>query len=185
MPLAEGRHALRRCLLVRCLAVGSHRGLLPQEQQSTQPGAPRRLSTPRNQIALDGGSLLAFSASYVRRVGDTELSAGGGIGFAWELNFHDFDANIWEALHIELFLRYWLQRVLQIDLGATALRYYWTDDCSACTGAFWGFHSAAMVGYRVIFVGANGRLGWASDDRHGSEFGAIVSPELRIVLPWG
>jgi hypothetical protein len=65
------------------------------------------------------------------------------------------------------------------------MRYLWADECSSCTGTFLGLHSAAMVGYRFVFIGANTRLGWKSDDRYGSELGVMLSPQVRIVIPWG
>ncbi len=160
--------------------------LSAQEQESVEPATRVETSTPRNQIALDGGSLLAFSLSYARRVKDTDFSVGGGLGFAWELNMHTFGrAHVWSVVHLEGFVRYQVLQALMVDLGVTAMKYYWADDCSDCTGTFLGLHSAAMVGYRFVFIGVNARLGWKSDERHGSEFGVILSPQVRIVIPWG
>ncbi|MEJ2236686.1 MAG: hypothetical protein P8X82_00180 [Gemmatimonadales bacterium] len=46
-------------------------------------------------------------------------------------------------------------------------------------------HPAAMVGYRYFFVGVNARLGRKTDDWYGSGFGVIVSPQVRVFVPWG
>lgn len=153
--------------------------------QSTTSEVQGENRLPRNQLALEAGDLLAFSVSYVRRIIDTDFGVGAGVGFAWELNRHNFNANIWEATHGEVFVRYQLERLVQLDLGVTAMRYFWTDDCSECMGTFFGLHSAAMVGYRYFFVGVNARLGWKNDDWYGSEFGVILSPQVRVVVPWG
>lgn len=139
-------------------------------------------STPRNQIALDAGVLLAFSPSYVRRLNNRELDVGVGLGFAWELNLNTFNANIWNALFLAGFVRYQVAPVLHFDLGATVLMYDSADDGGGFAETFLGLHSAVMVGYRFVFIGTNVRCGWLSE---GSEFGGIISPQVRIVIPWG
>ncbi len=139
----------------------------------------------QNQVNVDGGVLLAFSLAYTHRVGSTPLGVGGGVGFAWELNTKSFDRNIWNAVHAEVFLRFQPVPAFQVDVGPTLMTYNWADDCSECAGTFFGGHFAVMFGYRYLFVGANIRLGQVTDDRSGSAFGSILSPQLRIVIPWG
>lgn len=143
------------------------------------------VSLKRNQIALDSGGRLNHSLSYARRVGNTNLSIGGGLGFAWELNTHSFERNIWEALHVTIFGRYQLPPVLQVDVGPILFAYVWTDDCSECAGTFVGLHTVALVGYRYLFFGPWIRVGWADDNRHGSEFGSIWGLQTRLAIPWG
>lgn len=139
----------------------------------------------KNQITLDVGGRFIHSLSYARRVGDTNLSVGGGLGFGWELNSHNFERNIWDALHIVVFGRYQPSQALQVDLGPTLLRYVWTDDCSECTGTFVGLHLVAVAGYRYVFVGPWVRIGFADDRRYGSEFGSIWGLQARLFLHWG
>ncbi len=139
----------------------------------------------KNQIALDVGGELIYSLSYVRRVGGTNLSLGGRLGFGWEFNSHSFDRNIWEAPHVEIFARYQPFQGLQLDSGPTLMSYIYTDDCSECTGTFLGIYLAAGVGYGPLFVGPWVRIGSADDRRHGSEFGTIWSIHVRLALSWG
>ena len=138
----------------------------------------------KNQVALDVRGRLIHSLSYARRVGDTSLSFGGGLGFGWELNRHTFERNIWEASHIEIFARFQPFQGLQLDFGPTLLGYIWTDDCSECTGTFVGFYFSAVIGHKFIFGGPWFRIGFANDSRHGSEFGAILGLQARLVLSW-
>jgi len=139
----------------------------------------------KNQVALDVRGRLIHSLSYARRVGDTSLSFGGGLGFGWELNRHTFERNIWEASHIEIFARFQPFQGLQLDFGPTLMGYIWTDDCSECTGTFVGFYFSAVIGHKFIFGGPWFRIGFADDSRHGSEFGAILGLQARLVLSWG
>jgi hypothetical protein len=165
--------------------------LVPDQQNETPPPldlleeteATQRTFVNKNQISLD--VLLTHFLFYVRRVGNTNLSIGGGLGFAWELNSHSFERNIWEAGHIVVFGRYQFSQVLQVDIGPTLLNYYWTDDCSECSGTFLGLHTAVMIGYRSVFIGPCLRLGWADDRKYGSEFGTIWSFQARFVVSWG
>ena len=141
----------------------------------------------KNQIGIDLGVLLPLPQflSYVRRVNNTNLSIGGGVGFVWELNSHSFEGNIWEARHVVVFARYQFFQALQVDVGPTLLSYYYADDCSDCSGTFVGVHSAAMVGHRFLFFGPCVRVGWADDRKYGSAFGAIWNLQARVVIPWG
>ncbi len=51
-------------------------------------------------------------------------------------------------------------------------------------GTFVGSYSAVFVGYRYLFVGMASRAGVASLEGE-SEFGTILSPRLRLVIPFG
>jgi len=144
-----------------------------------------RPHSPENQVSVDVGLYFGVSVSYCRRLRDTDLSIGGAVGLAWEFNSKTFEANVWGAKYVVGLVRYRVVRAVQIDLGATAMSYYWSDDCPGCRGSFLGLYSAAMVGYHFIFVGASIRPGWTKDRRYGSELGVIFNPELRIVIPWG
>ncbi|MFQ5652596.1 MAG: hypothetical protein ACE5IY_21900 [bacterium] len=139
----------------------------------------------KNQFALDVGGLLNHSISYARRVGDTNLSVGVGLGFGWELNSHSFERDIWNAGHIVVFGRYQLSNTLQVDLGPTLLGYVWADDCSECTDTFVGLQLVALAGYRFVFIGPWVRTGFADDRKHGSEFGTIWGLQARLALSWG
>lgn len=144
-----------------------------------------RILPNTNQLNLDGGSLLAFSLAYTHRLGSTPWGVGGGIGFAWELNSKSFERNIWNATHAEVLFRFQPVPQVQFDAGPTWMSYDWADDCSDCSGKFFGGHFAFMFGYRYFFFGVNVRVGRANDDRFGSAFGNIVSPQLRVAIPWG
>jgi hypothetical protein len=74
---------------------------------------------------------------------------------------------------------------LQVEIGPTILRYFWADDCSECSGALIGLRSVAVVGYRFVFAGPTVVLGWARDNRNGTEFGAVYGVQVRFVLAWG
>ena len=155
----------------------------------SQPVEERTPTKPsevgKNQMALDVGGLLIHSLSYARRVGDTNLSVGGGLGFASALNSHTFLRNIFYPFHAVVFGRYQPSQVLQLDFGPTLLWYSWTDDCPECTGTFVGLHLAAVAGYKNVFVGPWLRIGLASYRRHWSEFGAIWGLQVRLFRPWG
>lgn len=154
--------------------------LVAQEGPKVVPGT--RDSKRNNQLALDVGRVYAFSLSYARRIRDTNLLFGFGVGGAWEENSHTFSKNIWNVLHAELFARYQHFDFFHLDLGATLLGFSPHDDDER-RGDFIGGYVAAMFGYRYVFGGLNVRFGEAEDYR-GSESGIILSPVLRIVIPW-
>jgi hypothetical protein len=143
------------------------------------PAAPR---PARNEFALEAG-ILSGGVSYARRVGQTPLSVGAGVWGAWEPP-NSFDRNVWEPIGITVFGRYRPAPWLLTDVGLAGARYLWADDCSECTGTFVGLRSVALVGYRWVFIGPELSLGTVSDERHGSDFGAMWGVQGRVVLGW-
>lgn len=137
----------------------------------------------RNQIAIDAGPVAALGVSYARRVGESWLLGGLGLGFAWEWNEHTFTRQVWEAIHFEPFFRYVLRDVLHADFGISYLRFVPTDDTDE-NGNFIGPFVSLSGGYRYLFAGAALRAGWASGDVP-SEGGVIFTVHLRGVIPWG
>ena len=136
----------------------------------------------RNQVALDVG-ILSGGLSYTRRIGVTPFSLGAGVWGAWEPP-SSFDRNVWEPLGLVAFGRYQPMAWLHTDVGLTGARYLWADDCSECSGTFVGVRSAALVGYRMLFLGPEVSAGRASDERNGSEFGVIWGVQARLVFGW-
>lgn len=152
---------------------------LAQQEKTTGLTKPKK-----NQLAFDVGGRLNFSLSYARRIGDTNFSCGGGLGYG-SFYSHSFEGNIFATSHVELFARYQPSQGLQLDFGATGIGYYWTDDCSECTGTFIGLYFSAGIGHRIVFIGPWLRIGYASDNRNRSGFGIIRGLQLRWVIGWG
>jgi hypothetical protein len=150
-----------------------------------RPRAANGASVGANQFAVDGGGPLTWSLSYVHRLGVGPFSVGGGAGFGWELNVNNLDRNVWNAGYLDGIVRYQPARFLQLEAGPTWLHYNYADDCGACAGTFVGMRVGAGVGYKYIYAGVDVRLGLADDDRHGSKFGAIWTPRLRLAVSWG
>jgi len=67
----------------------------------------------------------------------------------------------------------------------SVLRYFWTDDCGECTGTFLGGRATALLGYRVVFLGASVRMGHAAGGPTRSEFGLIWNLHVRLALGFG
>ena len=61
---------------------------------SAQNGVPKK-----NQLSLDVG-VLQGGLSYARRLGEGNLSLGGGVWGAWE-PWSSFESNVWEPLGVE------------------------------------------------------------------------------------
>jgi hypothetical protein len=136
----------------------------------------------RNRLALEVGTL-SGGVSYARRIGDSPVSVGAGAWGAWEPP-NSFDRNVWEPLGLTVFGRYRPASWLHADVGFAGARYLWADNCSECTGTFLGVRSVALVGYRWFFVGPELSVGSVSDDRHGSDCGAIWGVQARTLLVW-
>lgn len=136
-----------------------------------------------NQLAIDGGWGAAFGLSYARRLATRPLLIGGRLGYAFEENGNTFDPNIWEVLGIDGFVRLVPNDALHGELGISVLGFSPEDDTNV-RGTFLGLFTAVMVGYRYVFVGSEFRLGVAGLEGQ-SEAGVIVSPRIRVVIPWG
>ncbi|HLL85557.1 MAG TPA: hypothetical protein VK420_22990 [Longimicrobium sp.] len=147
-----------------------------------QEAAPAH-SPGRNEVALEAG-IVSGGLSYARRIGDTPLSVGAGVWGAWE-PANSFDRNVWEPLGLTVFGRYRPAPWLLTDVGISGARYLFADDCGECTGTFVGLRSVALVGRRWVFVGPELSLGSVSDDRNGSDLGAMWGVQGRVVLGWG
>ena len=147
--------------------------------------ASKNPEVKKNQVALDVRGRLVHSFNYARRLGDSKLSFGGALGFGRELTRLTFTENIWDAAHVDLFIRYQFSNSEQFDFGPTLMRYVWTDDCSDCTGTFVGVYSSASIGHKFIFGGLWTRIGFVDDNRHGFKLGAIVGMQIRLALNWG
>jgi hypothetical protein len=155
-----------------------HVGLAQNPQQPVSSG----LYVHANQIGIDGGSVIAFGLSYARRVGNRPLLVGGRVGYAFEENINSFDRNVWDVFGVDGFVRLMLHDAIHGDLGFSALGFSPEDDTDV-RGTFLGLYTAVMVGYRFVFVGSEFRLGLASV-AGGSEAGVIVSPRVRVLVPW-
>lgn len=148
------------------------------------PGAASaQAAAPRHEVALEAGFLSA-GLSYARGLAGTPLSVGAGVWGAWEPP-STFDRNVWEPLGATVFGRYRAAPWLHADLGLTAARYLWADDCGECSGTFAGLRLVTLLGYRALSAGPEITAGWASDDRNGSAFGVLWGGQLRLSLRWG
>jgi hypothetical protein len=156
---------------------------LAAQQSALSMDAAARGADSRSQVAVEIGYLSA-GLSYARRLGEGPLSAGVGVWGAWEPP-GTFDRNVWEPLGVVVFGRWRAAPWLHADLGLTGARYQWADDCSSCSGSFFGLRSAVLVGHRFVFVGPELSAGWASDSEHGSEFGLLWGGQVRFVFGWG
>jgi hypothetical protein len=136
----------------------------------------------RNQLALEIG-YVAGGLSYAQRLGDGPFSAGAGAWGAWEPP-NTFDRNFFEPLGLVVFGRYH-GSLWAADLGLTAARYLASDDCSDCSGDFYGLRSVVLLGRGSFYVGPELSAGWASDGRNGTEFGIVWGAQVRFVYGWG
>jgi len=178
---------MRLTVLVGSLLLGTPSGTAARtvSQELPVPDEVVRFQPPTNQLSLASAAKLDFTIAYARQVADSRFAFGGAIGFAWEMNNHNLDRNVWEAGHVEMFGRYHISESFVIEAGPTVMTYSWTDDCSSCTGSFVGLRSGVFFGYRFFFIGYTARLGTARDDQNGSGFGVIHTPEVRFVISWG
>ena len=133
-----------------------------------------------HQLTVDAG-VLSAGISYARQVDNSPWSMGAGLWGAWEPP-NSFDRNVWEPLGATVFVRRWPTRWLHTDVGATAARYLWADDCSECSGTFVGLTSSVRVGSRVVSIGPDVSLGRASDDVNGAAWGVIWGAQARVIL---
>ncbi len=150
---------------------------------SLTPGYAQDGLVGRNQFSVDIG-VIEGGLSYARRLGRGPISIGGGVWGAWS-PWSTFKANVFEPMGVELFVRAQPAGVVQLELGPSLLRYYWSDDCSACSGTFAGIRAAAMVGKGIFWLGPTARIGRTSGDPAGSETGIIWGAHVRLLVPWG
>ena len=137
-------------------------------------------ATPRSQLTFEGSPTWAGAVTYARRVQDSHFLFGVGTGFAWELNNHSFERQVWNVIHVEGFARYqsvqWFHGEMGLSVAATSP----ADDTSE-QRKFVGLYAAAMIGYEgVLFVGPQTRLGLLDSD-----FGHITNVAVRVVIPIG
>jgi hypothetical protein len=137
-----------------------------------------------NEVTL-GAGLLSGEFTYARRLGRGPVSVGAGAWGAWEPP-SSFDRNVWEPLGVSVFARVRPAPWAHADFGPTVARYVRADDCSdTCVGTLAGVRAVAMVGYRWVFAGPEVVVGRATDDRYGSDVGALWGVQVRGVLGWG
>jgi hypothetical protein len=177
------RHLLAASLALLPLTAGAQEMRLSRAPAAATEAASAAGLESRNQLALEAG-FLSLGVSYARRIGATPWSVGAGVWGAWEPP-STFEGSFFEPVGVVAFGRYRAAPWLHADLGLTAARYQWADDCSDCGGSFVGARSAALVGYRWIFIGPELSAGWASDDHNGSQFGMFFGGQVRLVLGWG
>ena len=148
--------------------------------------APEIASSQRvaraHQVAVEAG-IVSLGVSYARRVGETPLSLGGGVWGSWE-PAGSFERNVWEPITASLFARYAASRWVRADLGATAGRFLYADDCSECSGTLVGLRSDLYVGHRWLSIGPWATLALASDARDGSEAGVLWGVQARTIIGW-
>ncbi len=172
--------------LVSCFFLLLSAGLCAHEESSRQMG-DRSIEQSRmpkkNHLGLDMGVLTSqsyymFAISYCRRVSKNSLR-GGGIGFSWEDNFNSFNKNLYDVLWVEVFQRYQPRVFYHVDFGATAFA---STPMEGGSGAwFAGGYMGAVIGWRLIFVGCNFRVGVATDD-DSSDFGIVWRPHMRFII---
>ena len=146
-------------------------------------GSEEASAQARNEVAI-GVGIVAGEVSYARRVGDSRLSVGAGVWGAWEPP-SSFDREVFEPIGLSVFGRYRPAPWVHADVGLTAARYLYADDCSSCSGTFAGVRTAVMVGRGMVFVGPELALGRADDERDGPEFGMMWGAQVRLLLGWG
>ncbi len=138
---------------------------------------------PENQLSVDVG-LLQGGISYASRLGEGRFSLGGGLWGGWE-PWNSFRGNIYEPMGAELFVRMHPSREVHLEMGPSVLRYRWADDCSECTGTFYGLRAAAMVGRGIFSLGPTARLGRTTGSPAGAETGIIWGIQARLLFSWG
>ena len=146
-------------------------------------GAQARGAAARNQATVEVGYLSA-GLSYARRLGDGPLSVGGGVWAAWEPP-KSFDRNIFEPIGVDVFVRWHAAPWVHADVGPTLARYYYADDCPACTGSLWGVRAAVLFGQGMLFIGPELTAAQAHDRVNGSEFGLLYGARAQLVIGWG
>lgn len=157
-------------------------GILPASDLCAQRSSVADLGS-RNQVVLEIGPL-SGGLSYARRVARTRLSIGAGLWGAFEPP-HTFDRNVFEPIGGLVFTRLRLSPWLHGDLGPAILNYYWADDCDECTGTFVGLRLAGRIGSRLLFLGPDAWVGSVRDAQNGSDFGAMIHLQIRLVIGWG
>lgn len=135
--------------------------------------------TPRTQWGLEFSPTWAGAVTYAHKLDASHVMLGLGWGFAWKLNNHSYDRNVWEVLHLEALARYQPAASFQGELGLSVASSAPTDDTSE-RRVFVGLCSSALVGYRFLFVGPQARVGFLD-----SEFGWIANAAIRGILPIG
>lgn len=137
-------------------------------------------ATPRSQLTFEGSPTWAGAVTYARRMQDSHFLWGVGTGFAWELNNHSFEGQVWNVIHVEGFARYQPVRWFHGEMGLSVAATSPADDTSERRN-FVGLYAAAMIGYGgVLFVGPQARLGFLASD-----FGHITNLAVRVVIPIG
>jgi hypothetical protein len=149
----------------------------------TRDSEPGRAAVGKHQIALDLG-LLEGGLSYARRIGEGRFAFGGRFSAAWE-PWNTFDANVFEPLGGELFVRYEPNREVQLEAGPSLLRYRWADECSECSGTFAGAYASAMVGKGIFSIGPALRFGVLSGAPSGTEAGFLFGFQGRLRFTTG
>jgi hypothetical protein len=139
---------------------------------------PTRDRVGKHQIALDVG-VLEGGPSYAHRLGSGRFALGGRVSAAWE-PWNTFEANVFEPIGGELFIRYHPNREVQLELGPSVLRYLWADDCSDCSGIFAGAYASAMVGRGIFSLGPAVRFGVLTGAPSGAEAGILFGLQGRL-----
>ena len=153
---------------------------LPAHAQTQDMLGDRELrnTAGKHQFALDVG-VLEGGLSYAHRIGNGRLALGGRVAAAWE-PWNSFEANVFEPMGGELFLRYHPNREVQLELGPSLLRYLWADDCSGCSGIFAGAYVSAMVGKGIFSLGPTARFGVLTGAPTGNEVGILAGFQGRL-----
>jgi hypothetical protein len=152
--------------------------LLAQDVSGSEVGRPRP-----NQLSIDIGPLEG-GLTYVHRLGRGPFSLGGGMWVAWEPQ-STFEQEILNVRGAEVIVRLQAHKAVQFELGPSVLKYDYADDCSECTGTFFGLRAAAMVGHGAFWVGPTARLGVLPDSPQDFESGALLGLQGRLLFSWG
>jgi hypothetical protein len=150
---------------------------LAQERSTGSPESIRN-TAGKHQFALDIG-VLEGGLSYAHRIGNGRCALGGRFAAAWE-PWNSFEANVFEPMGGELFLRYHPNGEVQLELGPSVLRYLWADDCSGCSGTFAGAYVSAMVGKGIFSLGPTARFGVLTGAPSGNEVGILWGLQGRL-----
>ena len=133
----------------------------------------------QQQLTLDIG-VLSGGLTFAARAPEKRLGVGVGVWAAWS-PASTFDRNVFEPRGLAVFVRAWFPTGFQVDAGPALLRYQYSDDCSQCTGTFFGLRLSGRAGRRIS-VGPDLWMGVARDSPNGSDLGVLVDFQVRVTL---
>ncbi len=168
----------RFVVFLTCLPLGA--GATALQAQDADASHPVR---HKYQVVLEVGPVATGALGFAARIQDSPFLLGVMGGFAFEWNENNFEPNIWDVVHLDAFGRFQHDDFLQVEAGFSVLGFSPFDDTDL-RGIFFGSYTAVLFGFRYVFFGMALRAGTASLEGE-SEFGTILSPRVRVVIPLG